>query len=833
MAYDLVTLSNATYAASSNAAFGQALAAGYGLTSGPVVAALPCTIEAWVTTTSTATGKRVAAGQYLVGWIGCNGANASASYGSSNIEIPTTIAINDGQRHHLELVLDTASARFYVDGVLAGSATASYTFDFTGRKFGIRGLNFSGGSTAITNDWAGTIDEVAAWTLARHSANFTLPTAPIANSSSGLRALYHFESNGLDSASPTADTTAPTISAAAVANSMPAVVAMTASENLDGAFLPAASDFTVGGHTVQSVAISGTVINLNVTAAFVNGEAAREVSYTKPASNGARDVAGNLLESFSGLAVTNNVSGSGDTNPPAFVNAQVTNSQPAVILVTMNETLANSVPPNSAFTPSGGRTATSVSISGTVASVTVNTPYTSSDTITIAYTQPGANPRLQDAAGNPAATFAAQPVTNNIGSSSSAYDSTKILFSPYNWDVSSTRAKSVNAGAYFRTIFGGATCTLIFDVSAALTPYTKLSYRVDGTGPWITVDLAASVPITVPSETSGYGSHLLEVRIKAMAMNDANPIWPATSAVAVILTGVTLAAGKSLTLPPARPLRALVYGDSITVGYRSLNGGESTTSSDASQTGAFVACEALNAEIGVVAFSGHGWLDTGYGGVPGMTSTYNQLWNGQPRSFAQAPDFILINQGTNDGVDITTAVSTVLNGLLAATPVTTKIILLCPYGSSRGPQITAGIAATTAPARCTFVDTTGWFRTYNAFDSLHPYGIEHVTRLAPLTADSVRTALAAGPALTTRTVSLTLGEAAGVAANLTGLQVSFYDEPTPDLHSVPRFRASNETTDAFGVLTFAVESTLPTGGAGNLVVQMADGRNLVRTVTVV
>lgn len=215
------------------------------------------------------------------------------------------------------------------------------------------------------------------------------------------------------------DTQAPTITAAAVANSTPTVVALTASETLDSTNIPAASAFTVSGHTVQSVAVAGAVINLTVTPAFVNGEAARTVDYTQPGSSGIRDAAGNLLASFSGLAVTNNVQPAGDTMAPAFVSAQVTNSQPNVILVTMSETLASSAPPNSAFTPSGGRTAINVSINGTVAAVTVNTPYAYGDTINISYTQPGANPRLQDVAGNPTATFAAQPVSNSINAPAS------------------------------------------------------------------------------------------------------------------------------------------------------------------------------------------------------------------------------------------------------------------------------------------------------------------------------------------------------------------------------------------------------------------------------
>lgn len=105
-----------------------------------------------------------------------------------------------------------------------------------------------------------------------------------------------------------ADTIVPTATGAAVANATPTTVDVTMSESMDTAVVPAFSAFTVSGHTVSAGAwLSGTVFRLTVTAAFVNGEAARTVAYTQPGTANARDVAGNLLASFTGLSVTNNV----------------------------------------------------------------------------------------------------------------------------------------------------------------------------------------------------------------------------------------------------------------------------------------------------------------------------------------------------------------------------------------------------------------------------------------------------------------------------------------------------------------------------------------------
>jgi hypothetical protein len=210
------------------------------------------------------------------------------------------------------------------------------------------------------------------------------------------------------------DSTAPTLLSASVSDVARSTVAIAVSESLDAGFVPAASAFTVGGHTVSAVGVSGSTISLTVSAPFANGEAARTVAYAQPGTNNIRDTSGNLLANSSGLAITNNVQPS-DSTAPSFVSAQVANASPTVIAITMSEALAAITPAASAFAVSGGKTVSSVSISGSVVNVTVNTAYANGDAITVAYTQPGSN-KLQDGAGNFTATFGAQSVTNNIAS---------------------------------------------------------------------------------------------------------------------------------------------------------------------------------------------------------------------------------------------------------------------------------------------------------------------------------------------------------------------------------------------------------------------------------
>lgn len=214
------------------------------------------------------------------------------------------------------------------------------------------------------------------------------------------------------------DVTAPTASSAVVANATPTTITVTASETLNSSFVPAASAFTVGGHTVSAVAVQGLTFTLTVDG-FVNGEAARTIAYTQPGANQLRDIAGNLMASFSNLAITNNVQPS-DVTAPTFVSAQVANATPTVIQVTMSEALAAINPAASCFAASGGKTVSSVSIAGAVVSLTVNSAYVNGDVITVQYTNPGSGNRLQDAAANMTASFGPVSVTNNVGAAATA-----------------------------------------------------------------------------------------------------------------------------------------------------------------------------------------------------------------------------------------------------------------------------------------------------------------------------------------------------------------------------------------------------------------------------
>ena len=136
---------------------------------------------------------------------------------------------------------------------------------------------------------------------------------------------------------------------------------------------------------------------------------------------------------------------------------------------------------------------------------------------------------------------------------------------------------------------------------------------------------------------------------------------------------------------------------------------------------------------------------TGSGGVPGIESHYDKLWSGQSRSFTPAPDLVLVHLGSNGtGVNYTPGMTSFLNGILAATPDTTLIGVMPNWLNRHVTEIQAAIAACNSQRRVKFIDTTGWWSTADASDSLHPYGYINQSDLSPRVALAARSILAAG-----------------------------------------------------------------------------------------
>jgi hypothetical protein len=101
---------------------------------------------------------------------------------------------------------------------------------------------------------------------------------------------------------------------------------------------------------------------------------------------------------------------------PVYVSSAVADATPTILVMTYNLTLENITPDPTAFTVlvnSGAIAVNSVAISGINVQLTLASPVTAGNTVTVAYTQPAINP-IQTILGAQAVNLTAQSVTNNI-----------------------------------------------------------------------------------------------------------------------------------------------------------------------------------------------------------------------------------------------------------------------------------------------------------------------------------------------------------------------------------------------------------------------------------
>lgn len=323
-----------------------------------------------------------------------------------------------------------------------------------------------------------------------------------------------------------------------------------------------------------------------------------------------------------------------------------------------------------------------------------------------------------------------------------------IAYSPYNWAVGTT-AKTVNAGAYFKLAFSGTPTTLTagFDVTSMASPPSRVGFRVDG-GPWQDFDIAATLTLAIPSDRT-WDTHVVEMVV--IATTETSSRWSSPQSTAVIFTGITGNATITATTVRRRALYGLAVGDSIAEGVRTLNksAAADTNRNDSRLAWAHPLGDLLGAEIGVVGFGSQGISKGGNGGVPKFADAAPYLFDKVSRDLKtpKAPDFIVAHIGTNDSGSADAAVvadtTALLNYWISSTPDSTRIFVAAGWLQRKAEQIQAGIAACNAPARVTYVDTSGWWSTADASDALHPYGYANLADLAPRLAATIRPAVTA------------------------------------------------------------------------------------------
>lgn len=262
--------------------------------------------------------------------------------------------------------------------------------------------------------------------------------------------------------------TGPTSGTAAIASTAFTVGVTPVGSNITGTVVVTPSDAGAGGTftpatvSLTSASPTGTFTYTAAAAGTVTISTTNNGSLTNPAS------------------ITYTVAAA-DTTPPTFSSAQVANASPTVVQLTMSEALGASVPPTSAFsiTENGtAKTVSSVSVSGSIVSVTVSAAFTNATTIQATYTQPGADPRIKDVAGNLAASFGPVAVTNNVAASNGTDIRFADLYTMTETSAVAPYAYKENSGVNYTATNNGGTSLL--KASGDFTFITTISSVVSG-----------------------------------------------------------------------------------------------------------------------------------------------------------------------------------------------------------------------------------------------------------------------------------------------------------------------------------------------------------------
>ncbi len=300
----------------------------------------------------------------------------------------------------------------------------------------------------------------------------------------------------------------------------------------------------------------------------------------------------------------------------------------------------------------------------------------------------------------PGQTPTDQGVRVHAGDHALAQGGSQLYFSPWNWAFTNGAAVSNTPGAYFKISFTGQRLVASFNTDwlrAAGYPgssYPVVTTFVDG-GPANRQALGpnrSELNLLEGLDLNPDPQHVHSAVVHFSATHfDHGDRWT-TPVAALRLTGLALAPGATLATPAVRPNRLLVYGDSHGEGVELTQSGSLTAHQDACRAFPQLLAQAWDAEVGVVAYGGAGYIEPVVeANLPGAIDTWDQVWNKVSRLSDQgllipAPDAVLSALGDNDPdhADVSRAVTTLAHAWRSAAPVAELLFALPPNQGADG-----------------------------------------------------------------------------------------------------------------------------------------------------
>jgi GDSL-like lipase/acylhydrolase family protein len=304
------------------------------------------------------------------------------------------------------------------------------------------------------------------------------------------------------------------------------------------------------------------------------------------------------------------------------------------------------------------------------------------------------------------------------------------------WDLSGSRATTVNSGSRITLRFTGRRLVGRFDVSSITNP-PQIYVSIDRRAPAL---LWVDRPAITLASGLRKGAHRADIAVKDVDERANRWVPPLQSG--LIITGYELDAGAALRpVPRGSGPRMEFLGDSITQGVRAVGPQIGPRGADATKDYAWLTGTAFGADFHQVGFGAQGILRPGGGQVPPAPAAFGLNFAGSPAPDTPAPRAVVVNQGTNDALNgvpsaqFQPAYEAYLRRLRSAWP-NAWIFALRPFGGYFATEIAKSVSDL-GDRRIVYVDTTGWLSPPDFMDGLHPTYAGHTVvthRLTRVTA---------------------------------------------------------------------------------------------------
>jgi len=331
-----------------------------------------------------------------------------------------------------------------------------------------------------------------------------------------------------------------------------------------------------------------------------------------------------------------------------------------------------------------------------------------------------------------------------------ARNNAAIFYSPYNWNDDGTSANTNCSNAYLFFSFTGTSIALLTAALSGLATYPCVRAIIDEKTASEFV-LGAGQTSTLLASGLSSGTHTLRLEVKYLAQSGGN-MW--TLANAVKITGFAIDNGASVAAISPKTPRAIMFGDSITMGTGAIGSGGDDTKCDGTVVALALVARSLGCEFGQIGYGGQGFINGNGLGVPALSESYALKSSGVSRLsgglFTPAPDHVFCWEGTNPATGTSNLptqadIVSVINSLRAAAP-NAYIFMVVPPTGYRRAEIT-GAVATVSDAKVFLIDagsTSEWqlpaSPSIYGSDQYHPYAGQHA-RLAATYARQVQRAV--------------------------------------------------------------------------------------------